>query len=355
MSNIILQQHIDNKLRFYYLRNFRWILHSLYWFFVFVRGQVTVTEKVMSWQGFFLNFLFDNWLIICFYYIYALYLVPQLFKRNKLNAFFKGLAISFALLPALNVIFQIVFEPALPEKYIDHNYTWQEFPRELFMYYRLYFKNFVAFCGFLFLMETAESLSNYKAIASAKKDILQNHKNLLKTQIDPSFVMNALKGMSKLAYKSDEATTGSIIHFSDILRYRLYKSKTERIAFADELQQVKNTFEFYNSVFHKQYVLEVAGGTGKLTVLPSSILGIISKILDKTNENVEDSVIMYMLAMEKEVDMAIEWESPLKEKETILKEIKQHLQDCYDNKSRFELENNGNLLSIRINLKLDTV
>lgn len=355
MSNIVLEQHIDNKLRFYYLRNYRWILHSIYWLFVYIRGQILVEETALSWQGFFLNFLFDNWLIICFYYIYAVYLVPQLFKKNKLKAFLLGLGLTFALIPAINVCFQIICEPFLPQKYIDHNYNWQHFFSELASYYGLYFKNFLAFCGFLFLMETAESLSNYKATAAAKKDVLKNHKQLLKTQVDPEFVMNALEGMSTLAKQANTATTDSILHFSDILRYRLYKSKTEKIIFTEELQQVKNTFEFYNAIFQKQYVLEVEGSTHNLLILPSSILGTISKILDNTNTSVKDSVIMYILAMDNEVDMAIEWESELQQKDKILKEIKQHLFDCYGNNSRLDSESKEQLLSIRINLKLDTV
>lgn len=352
MSQQIVEQHIENKLRFYYFRNYRWILHSLYWLFVYVRGQFIVGEAVFSGEGFLLNFLFDNWIIIIFYYVYALYLVPKLFKRNQYKKFFTYFLITLAVLPLLNVAFQIIFEPLLPLKYQDHHFNWHSFFSEGIDYYILYIKNFVLFAAFLFLMETAESLSNFKAIEAANESVRDSQKQMLKTQVNPVFIMTALDNIQDLAAANNEATSAAIIHFSDVLRYRLYRSKTEKLGLAEELKQVKNTFELYNTAYNKNYILEVEGDTTALQILPTSILGLLAQLLDTIEKDVDDSLVLYLLAVEQGLDLAIEWESPVENKLETVKNMQQFVQGLYENECSFEFEMKQNLCSIRLHLDL---
>lgn len=354
-NEIVVQEHIEQKLRFYYLRNYRWILHSLYWLYVYIFGQLTVKEPLLSTQGFFFNFLFDNWLIIAFYYIYALYLIPQLFKKNKKKAFWIGFAIIFIALPVLNVAFQIIFEPYIPAAYADHHFQWAGFPQHLLFYLYIYIRNFISFAGFLFLMETAESLSNYKAIEAAKDEVSQTQKQLLKTRMDPAFIMNTLDHIATMAQHKHRQTAQTIVQFSDILRYRLYRSKRDEIALSEELLQIKHTFDLYNTAYQKAYILEVEGDAAPIRVHPSSFLGMLAQILDTGSAGQKDNIVFYLLALEQEIDLAIEWESDYTDKKSIVRNIVAHLEEFYPGRFRIEYDLAEQLCSIRIHLDLHPV
>jgi len=351
-NEIVVQQHIENKLRFYYLRNYRWILHSLYWLYVFIFGQLMVKEPILSAQGFFLNFLFDNWLIIAFYYIYVLYLIPQLFKKNRKKAFWINFALTFFILTVLNVAFQIIFEPYIPAAYADHHFRWADFPKHLIYYFYVYLRNFVSFAGFLFLMETAESLSNYKATEAAKNDFSQSQKQLLKTRVTPAFIMNTLDHISTMAKDKQPQTAQMIVLFSDVLRYRLYRSKNDAIELSEELLQIRHTFDLYNTAYRKAYILEVAGATDHIRVHPSSFLGMLTQILDTSSSEQQDSIVFYLLALDQEIDLAIEWESDYTDKKSIVRNITHHLDEFYPEKYRIEYDLANRLCSIRIHLDL---
>lgn len=351
-NEIVVQEHIENKLRFYYLRNYRWILHSLYWLYAFIHGQLIIKEPLLSVQGFFYNFLFDNWLIIAFYYIYALYLIPQLFKKNKKKAFWIGFAIIFITLPVLNIAFQIIFEPYIPAVYADHHFQWANFPQHLLFYLYIYLWNFISFTGFLFLMETAESLSNFKAIAAAKDDVTQTQKQFLKTRLDPAFIMNTLDHITTMAQQKHSQTAQTIVQFSDILRYRLYRSKIDDIELSEELLQIKHTFDLYNTAYQKAYILEVEGNTECIRVHPSSLLGMLAQILDTGAADQNDNIVFYLLALEQEIDLAIEWESDYTDKKSITRNIVTHLEEFYPGRFRMEYDLTDRLCSIRIHLNL---
>lgn len=351
-NEIVVQQHIENKLRFYYLRNYRWILHSLYWLYVFISGQLMVGEPILSAKGFFLNFLFDNWLIIAFYYIYALYLIPHLFKKNRKRAFWLRFALTFLVLTVLNVAFQIIFEPYLPAAYADHHFNWADFPRHLLFYFYIYLRNFVSFAGFLFLMETAESLSDYKATEAAKDDFTQSQKQLLKTRMDPAFIINTLDHISTMAQHKNKETAQTIVRFSDILRYRLYRSKSDEIELSEELLQIRHIFDLYNTAYQKTYILEVEGATDHMRVHPSSFLGMLALLLATSAAEQEDSIVFYLLALDQEIDLAIEWESDYSDKKTVIRNIANHLVEFYPGQYRIEHDQVNRLCSIRIHLDL---
>ncbi len=347
----IAEQHIDSQLKNHYFKDYRWILHIVYWLHVYVFGQMHHNETLFSWEGFLLNFLYDNWIIIVFYYIFALLLVPKLFKKNKYYSFWFWLICMFIVLPLLNYLFAYSFESYLPERYQDASIN-NTFLVNCYNFYRVYLLNFILFAAFLFLVETTEGIRNYKAGVKADLETQKSQKKLLKTKIEPTFIMQTLDRIIDQAEQASNTTGATIVQFSDVLRYRLYKSQTDVIHLDAELEQVKNAFQLYNKLYDKQFVLEVVGETNKSSIYTSSILGGLLKILSTTQPSWNDQLIVYFLISHPTLDIAIEWDSPYPEKNNVIKEIAIQLHEFYDKDFQLEQEVQSKQCSIRVQLQL---
>ena len=67
---------------------------------------------------------------------------------------------------------------------------------------------------------------------------------LLRSQINPHFLFNSLNVVYALAIENKAETKDAIVQLSDILRYVIYDSNTDRIALKDEITLLKNYIEF---------------------------------------------------------------------------------------------------------------
>lgn len=67
---------------------------------------------------------------------------------------------------------------------------------------------------------------------------------LLRSQINPHFLFNSLNVIYALAIENKSETKNAIVQLSDILRYVIYDSGTERVALKDEVLLLNNYIEF---------------------------------------------------------------------------------------------------------------
>jgi LytS/YehU family sensor histidine kinase len=73
---------------------------------------------------------------------------------------------------------------------------------------------------------------------------IQTQLSALRSQINPHFLFNSLNVIYALAIENKAETKDAIVQLSDILRYVIYDSNTERIALKDEVTLLKNYIEF---------------------------------------------------------------------------------------------------------------
>ena len=66
----------------------------------------------------------------------------------------------------------------------------------------------------------------------------------LRSQINPHFLFNSLNVIYALAIEKKDQTKDAIIQLSDILRYIIYDSNTEKVTLKEELKLLKNYIEF---------------------------------------------------------------------------------------------------------------
>lgn len=77
-----------------------------------------------------------------------------------------------------------------------------------------------------------------------KNQQIQSQLSSLRSQINPHFLFNSLNVIYALAIENKKETKDAIVQLSDILRYVIYDSNTQRVALKDEITLLKNYIEF---------------------------------------------------------------------------------------------------------------
>jgi hypothetical protein len=77
-----------------------------------------------------------------------------------------------------------------------------------------------------------------------KNQQIEMQLSLLRSQINPHFLFNSLNVIYALALEKKEETKEAIVQLSDILRYVIYDSNTQRVSLKDEIELLKNYIAF---------------------------------------------------------------------------------------------------------------
>lgn len=73
---------------------------------------------------------------------------------------------------------------------------------------------------------------------------------LLRSQINPHFLFNTLNNLYSLVYRKSDEAPGALMKLSDILRYMLYESNTEKVALDNELTYITSYIELQQLRLH---------------------------------------------------------------------------------------------------------
>ncbi len=73
-----------------------------------------------------------------------------------------------------------------------------------------------------------------------KQQNLHSELALLKSQVNPHFLFNTLNNIDALIRKDTAKASGCLLEFSDMLRYMIYESDTERVPLRSEWQYLHN-------------------------------------------------------------------------------------------------------------------
>ncbi len=85
---------------------------------------------------------------------------------------------------------------------------------------------------------------NEKEIETLKRINIENNLQLLKSQINPHFLFNALNNIYTMSYMGDKSTPNKIDKLSDMLRFVLYDCESEYIPLMKEIEYINNYIEF---------------------------------------------------------------------------------------------------------------
>lgn len=127
----------------------------------------------------------------------------------------------------------------------------------------------------ILLISVFIKLANSLIISEKQKKALENERlnaelNFLKLQINPHFLFNTLNSIYSQAHLKSEQTEYSILKFSQIMRYVLYDSTTEKIPLTRDLEYIRNYIDLQKLRISKNITIqyEVKGVTNDLLIAP---------------------------------------------------------------------------------------
>lgn len=171
--------------------------------------------------------------------VFNLYiLVPYFLKKEKYVSFVIAFILTIIVSTELNIwFFSYVIDYIFPDYY--------------FISYHSSTKLITIFGIFLVgttLIKLTEDWIYFNSRENQRlkfeKQQVETKLSALRSQINPHFLFNSLNVIFALALEKKENTTKAIVQLSDILRYVIYDSNTEKVSLKNEIILLKNYFEF---------------------------------------------------------------------------------------------------------------
>jgi two-component system, LytTR family, sensor kinase len=125
-----------------------------------------------------------------------------------------------------------------------------------------YLRMFIA-SGFMFFVGTSVALMEHNNQLQEREKLLTEEKletelKLLKAQINPHFIFNALNNIYSLTYMKAKKAPESVLKLSEMLRYVFYDCSKDRVQIASEVNYIENfnAFQQMKSDFIQNITLQ---------------------------------------------------------------------------------------------------
>ncbi|MFI8377889.1 sensor histidine kinase [Leeuwenhoekiella sp. NPDC079379] len=111
-----------------------------------------------------------------------------------------------------------------------------------------------------------------KSIALAKAELIESELKMLKMQINPHFLFNALNNIYALSVTNSDKTQESISTLSEMLRYVIYDCEQPKVPLQKELNYIENYIELFKLKSSKGYNIAFAKAVKNETTLVAPML-----------------------------------------------------------------------------------
>jgi sensor histidine kinase YesM len=184
---------------------------------------------------------------------------------------------------------------------------------------------------------------------------------LMKAQINPHFLFNTINNIDMLIQKDAVKASEYLNKLSDIMRFMLYETKTEKIALEKELSYIEKYVELQKiRTTNLNYVkYEVKGSAGNLLIEPMLFIPFIENAFKHAeNKKVENAIkVAFVIEKDKiqfECENAYSLDTQLKPEHSGLGNelIQRRLVLLYPNRHTFEVENKNGIYKVNLLLSL---
>lgn len=343
-----VQQQINRKNQWVYFRRGRWIVHVCYWLLIVLMAGLQLQQPV-TFGNFLTEFLAGNLLIAIFYYTYCLYLIPYLFKRNRMRAFWLWLIVLLASVPAINLVLSAATGAFAGSGKINFVY---EYGKGV----GIYLLNFIIFSILLLFMEMSENASTIQEAEQERRALEQTNLDLLKTRVSPAFVIQALRRLEEMTVDAAGNVPATIISFSDLLRYRLYRAKNHMVPLTEEIQALQSLIAFETRGAQPAIQLEQQGIAANDHIVPLTLVNL-AELWFRDSTAPGGTLQLILLAEGGELTAELHYEGTITpQQEQELENYRGQLAVLYANKAIFDRDKNlqSHIISICLPLTSNT-
>jgi LytS/YehU family sensor histidine kinase len=186
----------------------------------------------------------------------------------------------------------------------------------------------------------------------------------LKGQINPHFLFNTLNNIYALCYLKDDKAAPSVLKLSEMMRYMLHESNTNRIELDREVQFIRNYLELQQlkkeELMHISF--EVKGVKGRHMIVPLLLIAFFENCFK--HGDIESNPEGWLVAElkvneddELELMVSNSKKQCLKESENDkhvgLENVKKRLSLLYSNNYKLEISEDDDKYQVKLKLKLE--
>jgi len=187
-----------------------------------------------------------NWvLVITFFYINYLWLVPKYLSKRKFLVYFTGIAMMLCACYFSTEIYvrQKYRAEVASGQRVERT---QSHSRHKPPRFRGYFSSL--FCFAVLALGTSIRVTEGWYINEKQKKEMENQKlgaelSLLKSQINPHFFFNTLNSIYSLAIIKSNRTSEAIVKLSELMRYIIYDTELKLVPLSREVEYIGNYIE----------------------------------------------------------------------------------------------------------------
>ncbi len=288
------------------------------------------------------------------------YLAPKLlFKKKHLQFILLGIILTISCAFLITVIFPLPEVPILvvenavplppphkPSRFINHTLM----------------------LGFSFILATVIE-SVYYAIEKEKETIqnkneqLQTELKLLKSQINPHFLFNALNNIYSLSVINSPKTQESISYLSEMLRYVLYDCVRNLVAIDKEVNYINNYIRLFNLKSSKPFNITTNFNVenNAIKLAPMLFIPFIENAFKHSSigKQKDSFITIDLKADASTINFSVRNSIPKtpKEKDAVggigLENVKKRLRILYPEKHQLQISDSNEVFDVRLQLKLN--
>ena len=289
------------------------------------------------------------------FYLNTLILFPKYFSLSKTTRFF--------ILSLLFVLVITICQTSVEVVYISKNLAGRLHPFNVrfisMIFMRIFFwLLFIDVLGTVFMMQERirEQTEKTQKITADK---LNTELKLLKAQINPHFIFNALNNIYSLTYMKSEKAPDSVLKLSQMLRYVIEDCEQEKVSLASEIEYIQNyiAFQKMKSAEEQNIVFNYPENQEHILIAPMIFIPLIENSFKYSKvEELPDAFININLNLNQgELHFQICNSVPVSGKTppgpgTGLNNVRQRLNIIYPQKHNLEIRDGQNDFSVQLTL-----
>lgn len=208
-------------------------------------------------------------------------------------------------------------------------------------------------------------ISWYDEIKLKEELIVKNHQielALVKAQLDPHFLFNTINNIDALILKDQQVASEYLNKLSDILRFMLFETKTEKIALSKEIEYIEKYIALQKTrTSNENFVsFKLSGEMANLMISPMILIPFIENAFKHTSNKKTEDAINISLAIEGK-KIVFECQNKYSENNTSQIEhnglgndlIRKRIALLYPKKHSLSITNQNNCYNVKLTLAND--
>ena len=307
------------------------------------------------------NFILGDYIIyvvsylLFFYFFYFIISKKHLNKKKITYIIISGLLITITISLPVTYIYVYFMSPELLDL------SGNEFLLKFGKYYFSFLETSFIFAVSGSLIKTA--MLWYENVIKQKeteRQLIAGEIALLKSQINPQFLLNTLTGIDNLIEISPEKAISSIENLSEIMSYMLYESSADKVLLDDEINYINNYLNLQRVSYNSNYIdFKVSRDASGISVPPLIFMPFIENAF-KYGDGISQTPGVTIKLCVADNNLTFEVMNHIKENSnqlntednTVNKSVKRRLDLIFGNNYSLETKTENDKYLIKLNIKL---